>query len=416
MSTCYKQRISTDFHQDLLELLAKCDVHLLPASGEVSYPDTLHMHVASKPVHGKSTGKRSFQMGQQVYYLESDGPNTPAPLTFFGEIGPAAVGTMTTAIGNFKPSHYNPHIRDNSTVKDVFALHAVSDSTPELADAFGSQVATISEIISTDATTPLEDFVSTETIEPLSAKMHGTALDVLRFTSGLKYSIPRVANTDQPAPKKVKLATMMKKEDATDSGQGSQDTLKDNDGMPNALSSQTTLITEPNAADNIVNTVKQVLPVGEHYHPSVLEDYAGDLFDLNLAQLVQQPYYDIRNNLIPPWQLKDKLRRGTVVVIDAFIYQLQIEKLKVVSPSDDQIEDPPPYYSAPIARDQPFSSQASSSRKRASDIFVGYSGDDKKMKVNKMHCSPVKNTASSSSPSTSTRQLRSKPDTMVVDD
>lgn len=58
------------------------------------------------------------------------------------------------------------------------------------------------------------------------------------------------------------------------------------------------------------------LEIGTLYEPNLLPDYRGDLFQHKNAKLVQQDIKDINDDLVAPWHMQDKLRPGTIVVMD----------------------------------------------------------------------------------------------------
>jgi len=53
------------------------------------------------------------------------------------------------------------------------------------------------------------------------------------------------------------------------------------------------------------------------YDPDLLPDHRGDYFKHVHAKLVQLDIRDENDMLIPPWDMYDNLRPGTVVLIDA---------------------------------------------------------------------------------------------------
>ncbi len=57
--------------------------------------------------------------------------------------------------------------------------------------------------------------------------------------------------------------------------------------------------------------------VGSFYDPNLLPDHRGDYFKHVNAKLVQLDIRNEENNLIPPWDMYDKLRPGTIVLVDA---------------------------------------------------------------------------------------------------
>ena len=64
------------------------------------------------------------------------------------------------------------------------------------------------------------------------------------------------------------------------------------------------------------NLTDVVLEIGALYDPKLLPDYQGDLFQHKFAKLVQQDIKDTNEELVAPWHMQEKLRPGTVVVVD----------------------------------------------------------------------------------------------------
>ncbi|TEB28146.1 hypothetical protein FA13DRAFT_1815923 [Coprinellus micaceus] len=73
---------------------------------------------------------------------------------------------------------------------------------------------------------------------------------------------------------------------------------------------------------------------------------------LEKAKLVQQEVYDVDDNLVVPWDMYNKLRPGTLVLVNAKLfvwytstsedhraYQIVAEKVKVIDESDEPIEE-----------------------------------------------------------------------------
>jgi len=64
--------------------------------------------------------------------------------------------------------------------------------------------------------------------------------------------------------------------------------------------------------------------VGGLYNPNLLPqaDHRGDLFEHKHAMLVQQDIRDsdTNDNLVVPWQMQDKFRPGTIVVMGLLAY------------------------------------------------------------------------------------------------
>jgi hypothetical protein len=59
------------------------------------------------------------------------------------------------------------------------------------------------------------------------------------------------------------------------------------------------------------------IALGALYDPNLLPDHRGRYFQHKAAKLVQLDMVDIDDNLIAPWDMADKLREGTVVLVEA---------------------------------------------------------------------------------------------------
>jgi hypothetical protein len=64
-------------------------------------------------------------------------------------------------------------------------------------------------------------------------------------------------------------------------------------------------------------STEPVIEAGALYHPDLLPDHHGDLFQHKHAKLVQQDIKDANETLVAPWQMQEKLCPGTIVVVDA---------------------------------------------------------------------------------------------------
>ena len=60
-----------------------------------------------------------------------------------------------------------------------------------------------------------------------------------------------------------------------------------------------------------------IVELSAFYDPNLLHDHWGDYFKHVHAKLVQLDICDDDDVLIPPWNIVDKLRPGTVILIDA---------------------------------------------------------------------------------------------------
>ncbi|KAF8347515.1 hypothetical protein F5887DRAFT_915780 [Amanita rubescens] len=96
--------------------------------------------------------------------------------------------------------------------------------------------------------------------------------------------------------------------------------------------------------------------VGAYYDPHLLPDFGGPTFRLVNAKLLQREIVDAEGNLIPPWEMYDKLRPGTLVLMKVQLltfelpdrqksglrktYQFLIDHIRVVAHSEGEMEMP----------------------------------------------------------------------------
>lgn len=162
---------------------------------------------------------------------------------------------------------------------------------------------------------------------------------------------------------------------------------------------------------NLVNTIE----LGVFYDLDLLPDHQGDYFKHVNAKLVQLDIHDEDDVLIPPWQMHDKLRPGTIVLIDATlvcwhiftkgrggkldrrvsssllelqswiwlnlclcqVYQVQGHRLKVLKKSDAPVEDPS-IPRLPHVDNQQQLNYNNSPRKKPSSAFSSFASPAKK--------------------------------------
>lgn len=60
-----------------------------------------------------------------------------------------------------------------------------------------------------------------------------------------------------------------------------------------------------------------VVELGGLYDPSLLPDFDPKLFSLVSTKLAQQEVFTKDGTLVPPWEMKDSLRPGTLIAIKA---------------------------------------------------------------------------------------------------
>jgi hypothetical protein len=159
-----------------------------------------------------------------------------------------------------------------------------------------------------------------------------------------------------------------------------------------------------------------VVEIGAFYDPNLLPDHRGNYFNHVNAKLVQLDIRDEDDNLIPPWNMNDKLRPGTIVLIDASlvcwhiftkgrggkldrkvstsllmriyipvanafdicqVYQIQGHRLKVLKKSDAPLEEPS-IPRLPRVDNQQQLKYDNSPRKKASSAFSSFASPSKK--------------------------------------
>ncbi|KAF8349442.1 hypothetical protein F5887DRAFT_1156523 [Amanita rubescens] len=109
------------------------------------------------------------------------------------------------------------------------------------------------------------------------------------------------------------------------------------------------------ATTRSADSVKPIVP-GAYYDPHLLPDFGGPAFRLVNAKLLQREIVDAEGNLIPPWEMYDKLRPGTLVLMKVQLltfelpdrqksglrktYQFLIDRIRVVAHSEGEMEMP----------------------------------------------------------------------------
>jgi len=113
---------------------------------------------------------------------------------------------------------------------------------------------------------------------------------------------------------------------------------------------------EPSTSNQVPEVLEEpVLEFGGLYDPKLLADYHGDLFQHKFAKVVQQDIMDTEDQLVAPWLMHDKLRPGTIVVVDTTlvcwhiggkegqrsrnVYQVQAHRIQILHESDEDMEE-----------------------------------------------------------------------------
>ncbi|KAF8995638.1 hypothetical protein BDQ17DRAFT_1330452 [Cyathus striatus] len=221
---------------------------------------------------------------------------------FFGQVASKNLGTKMSAKGN----NTKGPITDSTHVKDVLVIQPPDLATPQLQSAYNNQIALLYDAYQVEKNT------------------HSDFHNIYN-----RFEIPtnNPSNEANFVPKKKKLSLL----------------------PPNKM----VIDSEPTPKQATASKAENF------YEPSNLPDYQGSYYQLNKAKLVQQDFKDVNGSPIRPWEVHDKLRPGTLVVIDASLiewiipdcfnpsllqktFQLIIKNLQVFAKSDLPIEIPSP--------------------------------------------------------------------------
>ncbi|KAF7771018.1 hypothetical protein Agabi119p4_6992 [Agaricus bisporus var. burnettii] len=260
-------------------------------------------------------------------------------LIVFGEVDEPSNGTCISARGNHLAPKQLP-ITDKSNVRDVIAIRALTNcgENSELKQAFENQIETLSDIVNLDAElatgidagSDVTSFILTE--NPVIG-----ASNRIKITLPLKYQ----ANAGSTLP----IPTVVPKK---------RKVLRGPDNNPNEFVSQ------EHSTLNIASSSKsecEIKDIGSTYPCSYLDNHGDHKYFAQLnSRVVQQNIVDTNGTLVPPWQMWDKLRAGTLILVEGNlicwnipprsgvaskkIYQVVAHRIKVICPSPEHASPP----------------------------------------------------------------------------
>ncbi|EKM80523.1 hypothetical protein AGABI1DRAFT_128200 [Agaricus bisporus var. burnettii JB137-S8] len=369
-SAFYESRAKSKTFPDLIQRFSDCNPHEAFMLGEMTYRETFEpFQTTGDPTREDSfvrTGYRDISTKEELAVI------------LFGEVAPSSSGTMISAKGNYFTANA---ITDQNAVKDVLVLRCpIGCEDTLLSQFFMNQLSTLEEIIECDASAD-PHFKDTYNITSFLVPPQFGTYDILRMRITLpkKYEVPRSVTgtqgggTSLPLPKKRRIAT------ASSSSHPSSE---------ERVNASTTGKDSPHLGSPSFASPPSLKSAGEYYPPSALPDYGGDHFRLNKAMLVQQNITGIDGKtLIPPWDMWDKLRPGTIVFVDATlvcwtipprrdarvpkskkVYQIQANAIRVVCESEDDAERSAELKLSDENRPAPIAS----SSKKSSSSFVAF--------------------------------------------
>ncbi|KAJ8506888.1 hypothetical protein ONZ45_g10660 [Pleurotus djamor] len=247
----------------------------------------------------------SLTTPREVAFIRENG--SLAIFTCFGEIASPDEGTVLSAKGNHftGPSTDNfKFLTDESKCKNILVLRRPSLAPPALHHFFGEQIRLLETVISVAQKVDDDEWRTYKWIRSTSADRDNAADGIIISTPRIYAPPPHMMNFRSYHDRKLEA------EDVT-MGNGHE------------------------------STPWHEVREGAFYDPSCLSDYGGPYFKLQKNKLAQQNFYDVNNNLIPPWQTYDKLRTGTLVVVNValscYFYTVKLKKLRVLAESDEPV-------------------------------------------------------------------------------
>ncbi|KAF8202894.1 hypothetical protein BJ912DRAFT_920135 [Pholiota molesta] len=365
MANCYFDRQNNGFFTQLEEQLRAIEPTSTFALGTMSYGCEFHCAYFPPEKEG-GFGRTQFYLGGN-----KDERGDELGLIFFGEI---------SAKGNHSVGRIPKPITDETIVKDVLVLRPLMGVQTEgnfLDDAFLNQVSTLEEIL-------IED----DRVASLHPKSLFTNLSIEAFTTSWFLPSDPLSEIKDNGLIKITMPPKYKVPNAKDSVKG-EAPKKKNLLAPPIVADQGNISNNDTLSDAVADgSSGPAIALGALYDPNLLPDHRGRYFQHKAAKLVQLDMVDIDDNLIAPWDMADKLREGTVVLVEATlvcwhiagkgngdrdkkIYQIQGHRLRVLSESDEVVEvfDIP---DLPMLAAGSSEASSSSPRKKASSEFIVY--------------------------------------------
>ncbi|KDR77061.1 hypothetical protein GALMADRAFT_225196 [Galerina marginata CBS 339.88] len=370
---CYVERAEKGFFSQLEAKILALDPKSTFATGTMTYNTTFVRRYFPPDKEGG--------FAKTLYYHVCDDGRDKADelgLIFFGEICPASMGTMLSAKGNHYTGKYPKPIDDNTVVKDILVLRTLTGGTTVLNDAYENQLFTLEEILEEDRN-EREKYNSNLNVTGFFATPNdesGRPTDdriLIKITLPQKYRVPPDVQKTILKSQRTRTKKNLLQPKSEDDGMSDPETLRDP-----------------------TENQSPAIEVGRFYPLEMLPDHRGDYFQQEHAKLVQLEMLDTDEKLIPPWEAYDKLRVGTVVLVETtlvcwhipdhaggsgttkkLVYQVQGHRLRILSESDELVE--PRDIPAPI-RPSTEPTSTTSPRKKPSSAFTEFQSPSKKLR------------------------------------
>ncbi|KAJ4472793.1 hypothetical protein C8J55DRAFT_563046 [Lentinula edodes] len=214
-----------------------------------------------------------------------------------GEVLGENHGTLLGAQGNHYPGKDNGNvITDQSKAKPVIVIGAPSGKHSGMSDIFYNQLCTFFDIRRHESVGETKEKYNVK--EFVKSINNNNVMDAMILTGGLLYSVHK--NDDNSgAASRTSAHTPYKKRRL-------DETVPEN-GTTSTLMS---------AVDTIIFPEVDQIVVGARYDRRCMTGYGGNGFNQRFAELIQPDWKDIDGNLILPWEFHDKVRPGTLVVVN----------------------------------------------------------------------------------------------------
>ncbi|KAJ7216231.1 hypothetical protein C8J57DRAFT_1255321 [Mycena rebaudengoi] len=273
-----------------------------------------------------------------------------------GEIAGPLHGTAVRASGNFYTNGANfVPMNDTSKVKDVLALVMPTAATNELANYYDNQLVPLTDVFLKEAELDERNGKIFSSVRLWLKSLFETQYpDTIMIHMLNKYGVPAEAGAPgtsgtTPSPQKRVKRKLNDILPVKATGEHTLAVPAAEAAVPPSMCFITLCLV---AAESLL---EEEIKLGAYYDPHLLEDYGGPLYKHVKAKLVQHDIRDAtnsNNDLIPPWEIYNCLKPGTLVLCNVSLhifhftdkgrtkklYQLNVHSIKVLADSDYPIE------------------------------------------------------------------------------
>ncbi|KAK6996434.1 hypothetical protein R3P38DRAFT_2799750 [Favolaschia claudopus] len=336
--TVFEERLTSGLYDELVESLQAMGNSAL---GNVDCPNDFTRH---QP-----------QYSNNIEFRTSDG-GLDFRTAIVGEVAGSLQGTVLRAIGNYYSSEpamqFQPINDSKKSVKDVLALVTPTLACNRLANFFQNQTVPLRDAIEHELAlesraVPYQEYILRPWMR--SIQEDSGQDDIIMVHMLPKYGVPASAGTATASPAR-------------------RGKRKLDDVVQPSTNSPAVAANSGSSESSVCKPDASQIRLGAYYDPRLLCDYGGDYFRQVKAMLVQLDVRDAtargpadsEDPLVPPWDFYDRLRPGTLVLVDASlhifvmndtdskgairpkkrkIYQINAHSIKILAKSDFPIEE-----------------------------------------------------------------------------